>query len=86
MCVRPRASATLIASSARLAATELQLVGAYASNGPDFPDAIALAQQAPLAGFVDAVYPLARWREAIGHASAAGRLGTIKVAFDPQKD
>jgi len=65
---------------------ELQLVGAYASNGQDFPDAIALAQQAPLAGFVDAVYPLARWREAIGHASAAGRLGTIKVAFDPQKD
>jgi threonine dehydrogenase-like Zn-dependent dehydrogenase len=65
---------------------ELQLVGAYASGGQDFPDAIALAQQAPLAGFVDAVYPLARWREAIGHASAAGRLGTIKVAFDPQKD
>jgi threonine dehydrogenase-like Zn-dependent dehydrogenase len=65
---------------------ELNLVGAYASNGSDFPDALALAQQAPLASFVDAVYPLGRWREAIGHASAAGRLGTIKVAFDPQKD
>jgi threonine dehydrogenase-like Zn-dependent dehydrogenase len=65
---------------------ELQLVGAYASGGRDFPDAIALAQQAPLGDYVDAVYPLARWREAIGHASAAGRLGTIKVAFDPQKD
>jgi threonine dehydrogenase-like Zn-dependent dehydrogenase len=65
---------------------ELQLVGAYASGGRDFPDAIALAQQASLGSFVDAVYPLGRWREAIGHASAAGRLGTIKVAFDPQKD
>ena len=31
---------------------------------------------------MDAVYPLSRWREAIGHASAAGRLGTVKVAFD----
>jgi threonine dehydrogenase-like Zn-dependent dehydrogenase len=65
---------------------ELQLIGAYASGGRDFPDALTLAQAAPLAGYVDAVYPLARWREAIGHASAAGRLGTIKVAFDPQKD
>jgi threonine dehydrogenase-like Zn-dependent dehydrogenase len=65
---------------------ELSLIGAYASGGRDFPDALALAQQAPLAGYVDAVYPLGRWREAIGHASAAGRLGTIKVAFDPQKD
>jgi threonine dehydrogenase-like Zn-dependent dehydrogenase len=65
---------------------ELQLIGAYASGGRDFPDAIALSQQAPLGDYVDAVYPLGRWREAIGHASAAGRLGTIKVAFDPQKD
>ena len=65
---------------------ELSVVGAYASGGRDFPDALALAQHAPLTGYVDAVYPLGRWREAIGHASAAGRLGTIKVAFDPQKD
>jgi threonine dehydrogenase-like Zn-dependent dehydrogenase len=65
---------------------ELNLVGAYASGGRDFPDAMALAQTAPLRGYVDAVYPLSRWREAIGHASAAGRLGTVKVAFDPLRD
>ncbi|HEU4426296.1 MAG TPA: zinc-binding dehydrogenase, partial [Pilimelia sp.] len=65
---------------------ELRLVGAYASSGRDFADALTLAQTAPVAGYVDAVYPLARWRDAIGHATAAGRLGTIKVAFDPRRD
>jgi threonine dehydrogenase-like Zn-dependent dehydrogenase len=65
---------------------ELNLVGAYCSGGHDFPDALALAQSAPLTGYVDAVYPLSRWRDAIGHASAAGRLGSVKVAFDPTKD
>jgi threonine dehydrogenase-like Zn-dependent dehydrogenase len=65
---------------------ELNLVGAYASGGRDFSDALALAQDAPLAGYVDAVYPLSRWRDAIGHAAAAGRLGTVKVAFDPTRD
>jgi threonine dehydrogenase-like Zn-dependent dehydrogenase len=65
---------------------ELELVGAYASGGGDFPDAVALAHAQPLAGYVDAIYPLSRWRDAIGHASAAGRLGTVKVAFDPNRD
>lgn len=65
---------------------ELNLVGAYASGGHDFADALALAQAAPLTGYVDAVYPLSRWRDAIGHASASGRLGSIKVAFDPTKE
>ena len=65
---------------------ELNLVGAYASGRRDFPEALALAQAAPLQGYVDAVYPLSRWRDAIGHASAAGRLGTVKVAFDPTKE
>lgn len=65
---------------------ELRLVGAYASAGRDFADALTLTQAAPVSGYVDAVYPLSRWREAIGHASAAGRLGTVKVAFDPRRD
>lgn len=79
---------------------ELNLVGSYASDsggpGPqpepgrdragDFADAIALAGQAPLDSYVDAVYPLSRWREAIGHAFSAGRLGSVKVAFDPRRD
>ena len=45
----------------------------------------ALAARAPLSGFVDAVYPLSRWQDALGHALAAGRLGTVKVAFDPAR-
>lgn len=65
---------------------ELNLVGAYASGGRDFPTALALAPEAKLDGYVDAVYPLSRWREAIGHAAAAGRLGSVKVAFDPTRD
>ncbi|MGA8116367.1 MAG: zinc-binding dehydrogenase [Actinocatenispora sp.] len=51
----------------------------------DFTEAIALAGGAPLDGYVDAIYPLSRWRDAIGHAFAAGRLGTVKVAFDPDQ-
>ena len=65
---------------------ELHLVGAYATGGRDFPDALALAHAPPLSGYVDAIYPLSRWRDAIGHASAAGRLGTVKVAFAPHRD
>lgn len=77
---------------------ELNLVGSYASDGggpepgrqkgrgSDFADAIALAGEAPLDGYVDAIYPLSQWREAIGHAVAAGRLGTVKVAFDPTRE
>jgi hypothetical protein len=38
---------------------------------------------APLDGYVDTKYPLGQWREAVEHAAAAGRLGTIKVVFAP---
>ena len=68
---------------------ELHLVGAYASavgdepEGGDFPEAIALARSAPLNGYVDTRYPLERWRDALDHAAAAGRLGTVKVVFAP---
>lgn len=72
---------------------ELEIVGAYASTqddgsdaGPgDFGAALELAADAPLDGFVDAAYPLAEWREALAHALAAGRSGSVKVAFDPTK-
>ncbi len=48
-------------------------------------DAIRLAESAPLDGYVGTTYPLARWREALTHAADAGRLGTVKVAFDPAR-
>ncbi|MGH3915316.1 MAG: zinc-dependent alcohol dehydrogenase [Pseudonocardiaceae bacterium] len=92
-----RAGGTVVASgmpSGRVDLTplwyrELNLVGAYASavgeEQPqgDFPEAIALASSAPLDGYVDTKYPLERWRDALDHAAAAGRLGTVKVVFAP---
>ena len=63
---------------------ELQLVGAYASHSEraDFAAALRLAGSPVLEGYVDTRYPLGRWREALNHAAHAGRLGTVKVAFD----
>lgn len=71
---------------------ELDVVGTYSSNGDAFDTAIRLATTAPLGDGIGgegdvlgAVYPLHRWREALDHASSAGRLGTVKVAFDPRQ-
>ena len=61
---------------------ELEVVGAYASGSGAFEAAMSLARTAPLDGLVGVTYPLARWREALDHAGEAGRLGTVKVAFD----
>jgi threonine dehydrogenase-like Zn-dependent dehydrogenase len=61
---------------------ELEVTGAYASAGDAFDVAMSLAQHAPLDGLLGVAYPLARWREALDHAGDAGRLGTVKVAFD----
>ena len=71
---------------------ELEVTGAYTSGteltdgGPrsTFDLAIDLAGEAPLHDMVGGEYPLARWREALDHAFAAGRLGTSKVAFNPR--
>ncbi len=63
---------------------ELELAGSYCSSGDAFDVALRLAAQAPLDGVVGGVYPLHRWREALDHASSAGRLGTVKVCFDPR--
>lgn len=73
---------------------ELELVGAYTGGleriGKErrrsFDVAIDLASANPIEGIVGAVYPLRRWREAIDHALGAGRLGTLKVAFDLKVD
>jgi threonine dehydrogenase-like Zn-dependent dehydrogenase len=71
---------------------ELELVGSYTGgmetvNGERrhaFDVAIDLALENPIDGIVGATYPLSRWREALDHALGAGRLGTLKVAFDPR--
>jgi threonine dehydrogenase-like Zn-dependent dehydrogenase len=72
---------------------ELELTGAYAAgmeltdDGPvhAFDLAMDLAARGPIEGLVGGVYPLGRWREALDHAFAAGRLGTPKVVFDPRR-
>jgi threonine dehydrogenase-like Zn-dependent dehydrogenase len=73
---------------------ELEVVGAYTSGledvgegvtRPTFEMAIELASNLPILDqLVGTTYPLDRWRDAIDHAMAAGRLGTFKVAFAPQ--
>ncbi|WP_433652914.1 zinc-dependent alcohol dehydrogenase [Micromonospora zamorensis] len=63
---------------------ELNLVGAYASTASDFRDALRLVDGVSLTDYVDAVYPLHRWTDAMSHAMSAGRLGSTKVAFDPR--
>jgi threonine dehydrogenase-like Zn-dependent dehydrogenase len=51
-----------------------------------FDIATRIAAETPLDGIVGATYPLRRWRSAIDHALGAGRLGTLKVAFDLRAD
>jgi threonine dehydrogenase-like Zn-dependent dehydrogenase len=67
---------------------ELEVVGTYASaRGEDaFVKAGDLAGHDAMARMAKTVatYPLHRWREALDHAHSAGRLGTVKVAFDPR--
>jgi threonine dehydrogenase-like Zn-dependent dehydrogenase len=52
----------------------------------DFAVAMSLAGSAPLDDWVEPPYPLRRWREAIGHAADAGKLGSVKIAFAPGRD
>lgn len=52
----------------------------------DFAAALTLAASAPMDDWVEPPYPLRRWREALGHAADAGKLGSVKIAFAPGKD
>ncbi|MGH3471089.1 MAG: zinc-dependent alcohol dehydrogenase [Nocardioidaceae bacterium] len=73
---------------------ELEVVGSYASAAreqaakgrPAFEIATELVggDSLELVGKSVVSYPLHRWREALDHAHSAGRLGAVKVAFDPR--
>ncbi len=73
---------------------ELEVIGTYASAQREpavdgrsaFDVAAELVATDPAAELAASVvsYPLHRWREALDHAHSAGRLGTVKVAFDPR--
>jgi threonine dehydrogenase-like Zn-dependent dehydrogenase len=61
---------------------ELDVVGAYATSKDDFDHAATLARDVAIDDGGVATYPLHGWREALDHAQTAGKLGTLKVAFD----
>src|SRR5204863_4663027 len=61
---------------------EIALTGAYAYHHSTFATAFGLVDEAGLGRLVSAVYPLDRFADAIEHASAAGRRGAVKIAFD----
>jgi threonine dehydrogenase-like Zn-dependent dehydrogenase len=61
---------------------ELEVVGAYATSANDFEQAATLARDVAIDDGCVVTYPLHGWREALDHAQTAGRLGTLKVAFD----
>jgi len=75
---------------------ELEVVGAYSSARREpaldgrsaFDVAAELLAGDAVTGLAKTVvaYPLHRWREALDHAHGAGRLGTVKVAFDPRSN
>ena len=64
---------------------ELEVVGAYSGAGA-FDDSLGMLAGSDIGRLVSATYPLDRWREAIDHALSAGRLGSIKIAFDVAKE
>ncbi|MBF4162848.1 zinc-dependent alcohol dehydrogenase [Nocardioides acrostichi] len=71
---------------------ELEVVGTYASSRSEptgegaFETALRLAAHPAVEQLAKGVasYPLHRWREALDHAHSTGRLGTVKVAYDPR--
>jgi threonine dehydrogenase-like Zn-dependent dehydrogenase len=72
---------------------EIELRGAYAYGVEDRPEgprstfdlALELVRDARLARLVSARYPLERYEDAVAHAAAAGRRGSVKIVFDLRK-
>lgn len=69
---------------------EVRLRGAYAYGAEARPEgtrstfelAFELVASARLERLVSAAYPLERYEEAVAHAAAAGRRGSVKIVFD----
>lgn len=70
---------------------EVELVGAYAygteelaggTRAHTFALATDLVESAELGRLVTATYPLSLYKQALRHASDAGRRGAVKIAFD----
>ncbi|MGC9962190.1 MAG: zinc-binding dehydrogenase [Acidimicrobiales bacterium] len=69
---------------------EVHLRGAYAYGSETRPEgprstfalAFELVAAAGLERLVSAAYPLDRYEEAVAHAGAAGRRGSVKIVFD----
>jgi threonine dehydrogenase-like Zn-dependent dehydrogenase len=74
---------------------EVRLAGAYAygterdaaeqASTPTFALALELASAKRTGQLVSATYPLTRFEDAVVHAGAAGRRGSVKIAFDVAK-
>jgi hypothetical protein len=75
---------------------EIRLAGAYAygtervgtdraTPTPTFAVALELAAAQRTGRLVSATYPLTRFEDAVAHAGAAGRRGSVKIAFDVAK-
>jgi threonine dehydrogenase-like Zn-dependent dehydrogenase len=74
---------------------EVRLAGAYAYGTerdaeqqvttPTFALALELAAAKRTGQLVSATYPLTRFEDAVAHAGAAGRRGSVKIAFDVAK-
>ncbi|HEX8804760.1 MAG TPA: zinc-binding dehydrogenase [Acidimicrobiales bacterium] len=65
---------------------EVALRGCYAYRHEDFAAALDLVAELDLGRLVSAVYPLARYEDAVAHAAEAGTRGAVKIAFDPRPD
>jgi threonine dehydrogenase-like Zn-dependent dehydrogenase len=71
---------------------ELRMLGCYTYGNEDlgtkqahtFDLAMELVSEVGLGRLVSATYPLERYEEAIEHAMAAGKRGSVKIAFDPR--
>lgn len=74
---------------------ETEMVGAYTYGTEELADgtrahtfalATELVESADLDRLLSATYPLAQYKQALRHASEAGRRGAVKVAFDLRSD